>query len=218
MTVCYWSRIPKTASTSLHNRLMDGIMRTVDGGPVCLLELPRAIVLTCGHTKPHELVSRGLLREDTLRRGIVFSVVRNPWARFASLWFGIGKDHRWTNSFESFVLDSLSDKTITASAEGTPIGSTMDEWLLLDGIPLCELVLRMERIDEDFPALATRLGIDPSPLGTSNAHQHQPYMEIHTTATIDAIAEAEAWSIERFGYRFGDDSKMEMEMFQETAE
>ena len=89
------------------------------------------------------------------------------------------------------------------------MGSTMEEWLLLDGVPVCELILKVERLPADYPALAGRLGLDPAPLDVQNAHEHPPYMEVHTAATRRAVEEAEAWSIRRFGYVFGEDTKAE---------
>lgn len=220
MNVVIWNRIPKTGSTSLHQRLNAeclGEYRTVGAGPLEILEFPRAILLAAGHVTPEQVVSSSLLAESTIRRSFVFTVIRNPWARFASLWFGIGREYRWTDSFEEWLLRSLSDESITASEEGTPVGYAQDRWLLLDGLPVSELVLRMERLEEEWPALAARLGVPDVPLSVANAHRHPPYTDIYTPDAIQAVEEAEQYVIQRYGYRFGDDTKDEIPRVQEAS-
>lgn len=211
----FWSRIPKTASTAVHTRIhSDGREpRRFVRSELCMTETPSTLVFTCGHRTPRQVVENGYLDEDTLTDMFTISFVRNPWARWVSLWVGIGQEYRFASSFEEFVLRGL-DEEISCSEEGTPICFTMKDWLTLDNYPiyisgLGGLVVKVERMKEDFPEIARILGIDQSPLPVLNWHNHPPYPEFHTEKTISAIADAEAWGIRRFGYQYGEDVKYE---------
>jgi hypothetical protein len=213
MNLCLWSRIPKTGSTSLHERFASlGVYHRLGDTEMMAVEFPRAMMIDCGHRTPQQLVMRGWLTENTLRRAFVFCVVRNPWARLASLWYGLGKENRWTDSFEEFVTSALHDKA-RCSTDGTPYGALMSEWLLLNGVPVIDLMLRMERLDDEFPILAARLGIENIPLGLHNVHEHPPYTDLYNARTVAIVSEAEAWTIKRFGYRYGEDMKCTIPAF-----
>lgn len=209
MRVAIWWRIPKTGSTALQNRLAANGLRDLAAREFELIELPRALVIACGHAKPAQMVAEQRIKENTIRQAFGFCIVRNPWARMVSLWFGMGDQHRPTRTFDEFILRGYEDRRISGGDERVPIGSTMDEWLLYRGKSCCNLVIRLERIHEMFPALAGALGVDPSPLDVQNDHPHPPYPEMYTDETREAVAYHERYCIDRFGYRFGEDTKAE---------
>ena len=212
VNLCLWSRIPKTGSTSLHERFVaHGVYRSVPDTEAMLIQFPNATVIDCWHSTPQQIVERGWFTEDALRRAFVFTVVRNPWARFASLWFGIGTDERWTDSFEEFLTEALLNPQ--PATKQTSFAASQTEWLMLGEVPIVDLTMRMERLDDEFPMLAGLLGIENVPLGLHNVHDHPPYTGLYNERTIDLVANIDAWTIKRFGYRYGEDLKCTMPAF-----
>lgn len=183
--------------------------------PLEIKELPNTLLLNAGHKTPQEIVDEGLLTESTVRKSFVFSIVRNPWARFVSLFCGIGEDYRWTIDFNLWLKDVLSDKTRTASDEGTPLGRTQDEWVFLNGERVADAI-PLERIDTEFFKLARRLGLEEKPLGVYNSHTHRPYTEFYNRHTIRLVEEASWWVIQEFDYKFGEDVKHNLEPFRKN--
>lgn len=197
--------IPKTGGTSISNLLGDYHRGQIGSTGVELYECPKQFMLFVNHLTPAMLVERGIFTADTLFKSQLWTIVRNPWARFASLFYGIGRSTRFTNIFENFVLRTLEDRSLVSSSEPVPIGATQDEWLLLDGERVVDTVVRMEHLNDDFSVIGRRLGVgEPS---RHNVHDYPHYMEFYTDRARDAVADAESYVIERFGYRFGEDGK-----------
>ena len=197
--------IPKTGGSSLTNHFAGKYIGDFGDTQCSLFEMPKCLMLFCAHLTPKMLVKRGILSEHAIRRACVFAVVRNPWARFASLFHGMGADIRPGSTFEDFVLTTIQNRTLLTSSEPIPIGALQHEWLLLDGMSVCDIILRRERLDEDWQVLAAKLGIDSETPGHQNVHQYPPYPELYTDAAREAVEDAEAYVIKRFGYRFGED-------------
>lgn len=206
MQVALWSRIPKTASTSLHTRFAGKPTHFTANKQFEVIEMPKAIVLSFAHYTPDRMVSKRGLAESTFREGFVFCVVRNPWARYASLFFSMGPERRPRCSFEEFVLRGYEDRNFAMGRQKTPVGAPQQEWLTLGGEPCCDLTLKLETLDEDWPKLADVLGINHDPLGRVNVTKRRPpYTDVHTQKTIEAISRHEEYVIERFGYQYGED-------------
>lgn len=118
MNVAIWSRIPKTASTSLHNRLYGVHPPLKYDASFDMAQASKSVILTAGHKTPREMVESGL-SEETLFNAFVFSVVRNPWARYVSMFCGIGSNHRWTNNFKKFLFQIIRKPTTTTEGGET---------------------------------------------------------------------------------------------------
>jgi hypothetical protein len=134
-----------------------------------------------------------------------FSIVRNPWDLFVSL-YAYGKaeleraeierrnvfsDHvRRSESFESFVLnfprdgpdfcDSLCDET---------------------GTDMMDFIGRFENLESDFAQICERIGLD-APLVHINASDHGNYADYYTAKSRAHVGRRFARDIDRFGYRF----------------
>jgi hypothetical protein len=71
----------------------------------------------------------------------------------------------------------------------------------LSGEPLLDVVGRFERLADDFAAIARRIGVDGR-LPRVNTTEHGDYRAHYSTDAADAIGEAYADDVERFGYEF----------------
>ena len=70
-----------------------------------------------------------------------------------------------------------------------------------DGEVIVDFVGRFERLEEDFTAICSRIGID-APLSHENRSERAAsYREYYTPETRDIVARHFARDIERFGYR-----------------
>lgn len=209
----FW--LPKTGGSSISRRILaDGVEMGTHGHPFLrLLSFPDSLLLTFGHMTPAMLVDRGHFTPEELREHWSFVTVRNPWARFASMWWGM-REGRPVGTFEEFIPLILKDKSIVASSEPIPMGLTTAEMLLFEGEVIPKHVMRMETLRDDWPTVCDRLGAARRPLDCHNAHDHPPYMELYSDRNRELVAEHEAWVIEAFGYRFGEDRKRDIPEFQ----
>lgn len=137
---------------------------------------------------------RALLPPGTIERLLVFTVVRDPWERAVSAyfgpihWLGRGTDPEWS-------LDGFRERL--AGLE------TVVSLTSLDGAVALDLVLRFERLEQDTAALLERLGLPAQPLPHRNRgladrpwrHWYDRHPEL-----IDEVAARFGEDAELFGY------------------
>lgn len=120
--------------------------------------------------------------------------VRNPWDRCVSFFFS---PHRgaveWSHaSFETFIKEMVkpdSDFLRLSSDDQDPF----------DNI---DLVLRFEKLDEDFAILCEKLGIGQHLLPRINISSRCHYHSYFSERTIELVADKFALEISRFNYTF----------------
>lgn len=197
--IVLWSRIPKTGSTSLHEKIVGGRSeKFVKGSELTFVETKNSIVFMCGHRTPKQIVESGFLEQHTIDNIEILSVVRNPWARWVSMFVGVGNDYKFTNSFPRFVSRCMSDPELRISLEGTTPSLKIQDWA-----EQATIVGKLESKIDQFRIL-NRLSLK-GPLSVMNAHEHKPYPEYYDKDTIRMVEDHDSWAIETFRYKFGED-------------
>ena len=127
------------------------------------------------------------------------ATVRNPWDRAISAYFSPHRRvHHWDrDAFEGMlgevpVLRTFicSDAPGDGSLPPTPLGDELD------------LILRFERLADDFRVLCERIGLRPEPLPRRNASVHDHYSAFYDRELRDVVGARFAEEIEAFGYEF----------------
>ncbi|MEJ1161250.1 sulfotransferase family 2 domain-containing protein [Prosthecomicrobium sp. N25] len=138
---------------------------------------------------------RRLLGAEVFDGYLKVAIERNPWDREVSNFYFHHPKPEGRPSFEEFLRRHTRRKPI----DNFDIYS-------IDGRVVADIVLRHERLDEDFAALMARLGIDPTPaLPRARSHQRPDkgrYRDLYTTETRDLVARLYAREIRTFGYEF----------------
>lgn len=124
------------------------------------------------------------------------TVVRNPWDREVSLYYWMYRDRTDRPPFERFAR----------KWRRRPERKTF-ELYSIDGRIVADVVLRYERLSEDFAAFVASLGVEPCPeLPRAKGQQRAPgarnYRELYTPETRRAVERRFAREIEAFGYQF----------------
>jgi len=120
-----------------------------------------------------------------------FCVVRNPWERLVSLHsYYLRKDHKKYShfkTFEDFVMNS-----------DLGFGKVPQfRWA-----KHCELVLRLENIEEDFKQIQERLNSD-EPLSHENRSEHTHYTDYYTPEMLDKVASIIEIDAKAYKYEYG---------------
>jgi hypothetical protein len=146
----------------------------------------------------------GLLTPEDLARMFVLTIVRNPWDRVASLYHwlraqtfahpAVGIAH--ANDFNGFVLHPHT----RASLAAWPVAAYTRDRTGADRATLCA---RFERLDADLAPFEAHLGFRITPLPRINeSARPRDWRPLYSAAAAEAVAEACAEDIARFGYRF----------------
>lgn len=122
--------------------------------------------------------------------GLVFGVVRNPWARLVSGW-GMdtrNKDisfNRWVKNDPAWLIE---DYDFARTSQRL--------WL-----EHCTMILRFENLAEEF----AQLGLGELPLANVNRKTTGHYTDYYDEWTRSHVEINFGWEIQKFGYRFGGD-------------
>jgi len=142
------------------------------------------------------------LGEESYRKHLIFSVVRNPWDRMVSHFF---HQRKWKEGKTDFDGDSFfhwlhkiksMESLIHYKAPGL-LGFTLSKPVL--GV---DYIMRFESLDEDWNHLCTLLEISYLPLNQRNMGEHDNYRRYYNAATYKLVAALCRWEIDRFDYRF----------------
>jgi hypothetical protein len=84
--------IPKCAGTSIYNTLKEkvGMKLYLDN----YREFDNQGPVTFGHLSLKHLLREGIISKEFYQKRYVFTVVRNPYSRFVSLWKDFKRSHR----------------------------------------------------------------------------------------------------------------------------
>ena len=127
-----------------------------------------------------------------------WTIVRNPWDRFVSLY----SFRKRTDGYEFMVKQPPSFREWLLHHHHHTV--TQVRWLTLDGeIPL-DFIGRFENLEEDFAHVAEQIGYKRK-LPHINVSKHDHYVEYYDSDTIDLVRTHCKDDIDTFGYRFGDE-------------
>lgn len=201
----FW--VPKSGGSTIHNKLSGNVShRKFRGLTTFDFDIP---VISCAHYTPTMLAQQNIVSPDEILEAPSFINVRNPWARYVSMFSGMGRDRRRTDDFKAFLYGALNDRAWTASAERISLGTKIKEWFFLGDTELNHLVVRAEHINEDWEPVARMIG-SKGGMGYYNQSSHGPYYELYDDESREWVREHDIWAIERFGYCFGEDEKSTM--------
>jgi hypothetical protein len=200
---------PKTGGTSMALALEARAMKD----DVMLGDTPKALqrrrrlkdVQTRGRLWKHATLADldGLVTPDMLVGLFVFTMVRNPWDRVVSYYHWLreqGFDHPAVGmaqnlSFEDFVLHPQTRASLRASQAGHYVTD-------VSGNERCNLFIRLEHIAADIAPLEAHLGFALELPHANRSARDAGYQGYYTTASRDAVSQACAEDIARFGYHF----------------
>lgn len=149
------------------------------------------------HIKAPELISR--IGKETFQSFFTFAFVRNPWDWQVSLYKYMLKD---STHYQHELIKSLGnfDQYIRWRCEEA-VRFQKDFIYSEDGELLVDFVGRFERLDSDFGAICSRLGIYTS-LPRLNVSNTRPYQEFYTKETKALVGEIFDADISLFNYSF----------------
>ncbi|SMO32044.1 sulfotransferase family 2 domain-containing protein [Ruegeria faecimaris] len=201
--------IPKTGGTSLSLALEQRAMKD----DILLGDTPKAKkrnrrikqLSARGRLWKHSTLAdiEGVLSPDELSGMTVFTLVRNPWDRLVSYyhWLKVqGFDHpaialARAHSFEGFVCHPATQQSLRQHPARHYVTRA-------DGIEQCQYFIRLEAFDQDAEPLFDHLGFRITLPHLNRSERAKDYRSYYSAASQEAVAEACAEDIDRFGYSF----------------
>lgn len=210
---------PRTACTAIGELLLERL-----GGeyvPREDLQGERGIVVSRKHATLHQLLAHGWLSEEERRRLLVFTCVRNPFDSLVSLYVkkavtyqpllsdptafihqvpGYVADMKWCrlHSFDEWIV-----KRYAPSVFDRLLGRNRRPMFhrFTDGV---DVVMRFERLQRDFDAVLTRVGLPPIRIPTINEtpereHDYRRYYTPRSRRIVEYVCRDDC---EQYGYRF----------------
>ena len=198
---------PKTGGTAMALALEDRAMKD----DIMLGDTPKALkrrrrvqdIKTRGRLWKHSTLADidGLV--PSLEGLFAFTLVRNPWDRMVSYYHwlrGQDFDHPAVALAQQMTFTDFACAAQTRSSmKASPARHYMTD---ADGQERCDLYIRLEHFAEDAGPLWAHLGFTlhlPHANASERDADHRAYYD---DAARDAVAEACAEDIERFGYTF----------------
>ncbi|MCB1343323.1 MAG: sulfotransferase family 2 domain-containing protein [Pseudooceanicola sp.] len=201
--------IPKTGGTALSLALEARAMRDdllIGDTPKARRRRGRlAGAQTRGRLWKHATLAdvEGLVPDAVLDGLFAFTLVRNPWDRIVSYYHwlqGQRFDHPAVGLAQSLAFDAFVLHPQTqASFRATPAAHYMRR---SDGREQCKAYVRLEHLAEDMAPVAFHLGFMPAVERINTSERDADYRRYYTEQTAEAVAEACAEDIARFGYCF----------------
>lgn len=180
------------------------------------------VKFSCNHKTIYDYCN--LLTEEVVRKKFKFTCVRNPWDRAVSWWEFFGNMGFKRIPFEEW-LKTVGERNSAGPRQRFPIDQ-MSFCRAPSGEVLIDSFIRFERLEEDWSAIAKRIGVSSDlPFIGSNERQDQcrirevmlrsstpklaplvrseNYHDMYTSQeSIDLVANMDAETIKRFGYKF----------------
>mgnify|MGYP006275406345 CR=1 FL=1 len=160
---------------------------------------------------------------NTFPDHLIFSFVRNPWARIHSCWkdkidnaISLGKlrilarfpDLRPFMPFEEFVEWLATPDGSDAVADRHWLSQVRHLDISGESNGICDFIGRLEALDDDVAEISRMSGVNLPPLGRRNQKGSPDWRAAYSDRARRIVAERYAEDIERFGYRFDDGGDM----------
>ncbi|RMH42638.1 MAG: Type II secretory pathway, pullulanase PulA [Alphaproteobacteria bacterium] len=203
--------VPKTGGTSLALALEARAMRDdilVGDTPKARRRRRRLRELrTRGRLWKHATLADidGLVTPEDLDRLFVFTLVRNPWDRVVSYYHWLREQrfaHPAVARAKALGFDAFARHPATlAEIRDNPVSRYVTD---ATGRERCDLFIRLEHLETDIAPLEAHLGFRLCPLPRANVSRRaRDFRSYYSDASRQAVGEAAAADIARFGYRFG---------------
>jgi len=136
----------------------------------------------------------------------VFAAVRNPWARFASVYTNTDTHLKQIARAQGIELERLSFEEFvdaTEQLEHAHLRPQLDYLVGADGEVAVGNLLRTEQLNADFTQLCERLGLEIE-LAWANrsSPRSQPFEELYSPASWQRIGDRYAMDVQRLGYLY----------------
>ena len=208
--------VTKTAGSSIEVA-MDAVEQ-VNKGATDPATGERVAVVTGGEKHLSAKACKELVGDETWNDYFKFTVVRNPWDRFHSLWWNgryVGKRHEL--EFPEFANHFL-ERSLAGKLRGLMQGRLrihqrfwpQTEFLRSgNGKVEMDFVCRFENIDSDFAVVSEKIGL-PSPelpkilVKNRNPNTRSFYADDYDDETKRIVSEVYADDIREFDYRFAE--------------
>ena len=201
--------IPKTGGTSLALALEARAMKD----DVMLGDTPKARkrrnrvadLPTRGRLWKHSTLADadGLITAEDLDRSFIFTMVRNPWDRMVSYyhWLRVQTfEHPAVRlAQETSFAGFLADPTTQRTQRDWPVARYLTD---AAGRDRGDLVIRLERFDEDVRPLTAHLGFDLALPHVNASEGRGPYRDHYDARGRAIVADICAEDIARFSYEF----------------
>lgn len=147
-----------------------------------------------------------------------YTIVRNPWSRFASLYFWA--NNTYTNNLnkdldtlpKALKLNFLGLQKMFSQLNHNPkkifkhmIKTTnkQEDFLCINKTIAVDHIARFENISQEFNFLCNTIGITPTPkLKHENKNPSYNYKDLYNQELIDLVAEKEKFVIEKYNYEY----------------
>ena len=202
---CIFIAIPKTASSSICNALIDK-----ENNPGCQPDLIDTEEFSWGSHRHHTL-------EDVYDPKLIsatyfkFAFVRNPWDRVLSAYMrNHGRVQTLHKNFSTYILNGMTQ--YGNDKEDQPHGNQIIDSFYGDQLSRIQIngkvgldfVGRYENLEEDFLHIAELLQLDDKKLPHLKKTAHEHYPQYYTSETQEIIGKKFKKEIEYFGYKFGE--------------
>jgi hypothetical protein len=125
-----------------------------------------------------------------------FTVVRNPFDRLVSSW-------NWRCNIVQDYNCSLHDFTQLLPNSWSYLHSMkLEHMTFTDSVKQFNYIGRYENIDQDFPYLCKKLGLNYTDLPHTNKTNSGDYRQHFNQQTIDLVHDRFGTDLEMFGYKF----------------
>ncbi len=135
-------------------------------------------------------------------KAFIFTLVRNPWDRMASLYHWARAqsfDHPMIRAARTLPFDAfLDDRTVRAALRNDTAAHYVTD---RSGALRCDAFVRLEHLEANLAPVQAHLGFSLD-IPHANASERPPTATLYTPATRDLVAGIFADDIRRFAYVF----------------
>lgn len=187
-TLFIW--IPKTAGTSIFRHFESAVrMKRILEYEDAKKSFNNRGSVTFGHLSIDQLLKDGVIDNNYYNNCIKFTVVRNPYDRFISLYFYLKQERKipsWysISDFRSRIIDGIEPVGLY-NVDGMSQANPQTKWLINIDV---DVQIRFENLRADFAAFAREMNLKNLTLPHLNRSISRKYSEIKLdTRTIEFI-------------------------------